>query len=68
MSVEEFLKNEGFNDLSGEYILEWSQLKQLIKDFTQPLRSALEDIRDWDQELNDDWGDPGERAKDALNY
>jgi hypothetical protein len=28
---------------------------------------ALKDIKNWDDDLEDEWGDPGERAKDALD-
>lgn len=34
------------------------QIDELVK--------ALEEIKSWDNELHDEWGDPGERAKEAL--
>lgn len=27
---------------------------------------ALQDIKKWDDDLEDEWGDPGERANSAL--
>ncbi|MGV6816153.1 MAG: hypothetical protein ACWA44_02650 [Thiotrichales bacterium] len=31
------------------------------------LVTALEEIKNWDEDLHEKWGDPGERANDALN-
>jgi hypothetical protein len=36
------------------------------KEQIKPLVDALEDIINWNEDLEEDWGDAGYRAKDAL--
>ena len=48
---------------------EVEQLKQaleLAKAKLQVAEKALNDIVKWDDDLEDEWGDPGERANSAL--
>lgn len=48
---------------------EVEQLKQaleLAKLKLQVAEKALNDIVKWDEDLEDEWGDPRERANDAL--
>jgi hypothetical protein len=49
-------------------ILEGSATNKLEKEKEQikPLVDALEDIINWNEDLEEDWGDAGYRAKDAL--
>ena len=45
------------------------QLKQaleLVKSKLKLAENALSDIVKWDDELEDEWGDPGNRANSAL--
>jgi hypothetical protein len=49
--------------------LEVENLKQaleLAKSKLQVAEKALNDIVKWDEDLEDKWGDPGERANSAL--
>lgn len=39
----------------------------LPADVAVKLIAALNDIKNWNDETEDEWGDPGERAADALN-
>jgi hypothetical protein len=47
-----------------------SNNKQIMKLYTEEqvneLRRALRDIAQWDEDLEDDWEDAGNRAMDAL--
>jgi hypothetical protein len=38
------------------------------KEQTQGLINALEDIKNWDDDLEVEWGDCGERARAALKF
>jgi hypothetical protein len=52
----------GFMAAKGRAILLLEKEKEQIK----PLVDALEDIINWNEDLEEDWGDAGYRAKDAL--
>jgi hypothetical protein len=39
---------------------------ELAKSKLQVAEKALNDIVRWDDDLEDEWGDPGERANSAL--
>jgi len=51
-------------------ILEGSATNSLEKEKeqTQGLINALEDIKNWDDDLEVEWGDCGERARAALKF
>ena len=42
------------------------QALKLAKSKIQVAEKALNDIVKWDDDLEDEWGDPGERASRAL--
>lgn len=39
---------------------------ELLRQKLAKAKKALEDIKKWDDDLEDEWGDPGERASRAL--
>lgn len=63
----EFVKDERFAHSNYTIELKATELLEKEKEQSKPLIDALVDIRDWNDELADKWGDPGERAKDAIN-
>ena len=52
--VEKYTWTELFNDMEKALEKEKEQITQLI--------DALEDIKNWDDDLEEEWGDCGERA------
>ena len=56
--VQKYTWEELFNDM---YVLLKKEKEQM-----QDLINALEDIKNWDDDLEVEWGDCGERAIDAL--
>ncbi len=42
------------------------QALELAKQKLQIANKALDDIMKWDDDLEDEWGDPGNRANSAL--
>ncbi|MBC7382806.1 MAG: hypothetical protein H7296_07390 [Bacteroidia bacterium] len=43
-----------------------NQALELVKSKLKLAENALNDIVKWDDELEDEWGDPGNRANSAL--
>jgi hypothetical protein len=44
-------------------------MKKMIKSLDYKLmvaKQGLSDIKHWDEDLEEEWGDPGERASEAL--
>jgi hypothetical protein len=39
---------------------------QKLREENQKLLNALYDVSNWTDDLDDDWGDPGARAQDAI--
>lgn len=56
--VEKYTWTELFNDMEKALEKEKEQITQLI--------DALEDIKNWDDDLEEEWGDCGERARFTL--
>jgi len=58
-----------FHDVDRKWIIEAMEEYASIKsiELTIELTNALKDIKNWDEDLEDEWGDAGERASEALN-
>lgn len=54
-----------FHTVDRQWIIEAMEEYATIKSIE--LTNALKDIKNWDEDLEDEWGDAGERASEALN-
>ena len=68
--MQELIDKFSNYDLEMIYIFK-DEIKQALekeKEQTQGLINALEDIKNWDDDLEVEWGDCGERARAALKF
>jgi hypothetical protein len=56
----------GKTKMTGNEIYEAALSMEISQ--TKPLVEALEDITNWDDDLEDEWEDAGHRAQEALNH